>query len=235
MIKMSLVKSIRKRQRQGIFPVISELKVRSEKAGDLLKGRDPIALVKEMNACPVAGISVVTEPLHFGGSLDLLKRVANAVSLPVLHKDFIREGEQIKESKRLGASAILLIASILDQKRLEVLIEAAKRYGMEVLLEVHTRKEMDMVKDMEFDLIGINNRDIKVLETDDTGVELTESLVRYCSTNRPFVSESAIGSADDVKRVKEAGADAVLVGTAVMLSNDMKGFLNRLAGVGWSE
>ena len=235
MIKMSLVKSIRKRQRQGIFPVISELKVRSEKAGDLLKGRDPIALVKEMNACPVAGISVVTEPLHFGGSLDLLKRVANAVSFPVLHKDFIGEGEQIKESKRLGASAILLIASILDQKRLEVLIEAAKRYGMEVLLEVHTRKEMDMVKDMEFDLIGINNRDIKVLETDDTGVELTESLVRYCSTNRPFVSESAIGSADDVKRVKEAGADAVLVGTAVMLSNDMKGFLNRLAGVGWSE
>ncbi len=232
---MSLVKSIRKRQKQGVFPVISELKVRSEEAGELLKGRDPIALVKEMNTCPVAGISVVTESVHFGGSLDLLKRVVNAVSLPVLHKDFIREEEQIKESKRLGASAILLIASLLNKKSLEVLIEAAKRYGIEVLLEVHTREEMDMVKDMEFDLIGINNRDIKVLETDNTGVELTEALVRHCSTNRPFVSESAIRSADDVKRAKEAGADAVLVGTAVMLSSDITALLSRFAGVGWSE
>ncbi len=232
---MSLVKSIRKRQKQGVFPVISELKVRSEEAGELLKGRDPIALLKEMNTCPVAGISVVTESVHFGGSLALLKRVVNAVSLPVLHKDFIREGEQIKESKRLGASAILLIASLLNKKSLEVLIEAAKRYGIEVLLEVHTREEMDMVKDMEFDLIGINNRDIKVLETDDTGVELTEALVRHCSTNRPFVSESAIRSADDVKRAKEAGADAVLVGTAVMLSSDITALLSRFTGVGWSE
>ncbi len=235
MIEMSLVKSIRKRQKQGVFPVISELKVRSKEAGELLKGRDPIALVKEMNTCPVAGISVVAESVHFGGSLDLLNRVVNAVSLPVLHKDFVKDENQIKESKRLGASAILLIASLLNKKNLEVLIEAAKRYGIEVLLEVHTREEMDMVKDLEFDLIGVNNRDIKVLETDDTGVELTESLVRYCSTNRPFVSESAIRSADDVKRAKEAGADAVLVGTAVMLSSDITALLSSFTGVGWSE
>ena len=230
---MSLVKGIKERQRQGFFPVISELKVRSKKAGDLLKGRDPVALVKEMASCPIAGISVVTEPLHFGGSLDLLKKVVASVSIPVLHKDFIRHKDQIKESKRIGASAILLIASILEKGELEELIETAKACGLEVLLEVHNIEEVNRIKDMEFDLLGINNRDIKLLETDDTGIELTEKLIKYCPKKKPIVSESAIASAFDVKRIKESGADAVLVGTAVMQADDMRFFLNQLTDVGW--
>jgi len=230
---MSLVRSIKERQKQGLFPVISELKIRSKKSGDLLRGRDPIALAKEMGSCPVAGISVVTEPVHFGGSMDLLKRVIASVDVPVLHKDFIKDKEQIKESQRMGSSAILLISSILSEKELEELIEAAKRYSVEVLLEVHTKEEVDIVKDMEFDLLGINNRDIKLFETDDTGIELTEALIKYCPKKRPIVSESAISSIYDVIRVKKAGAEAALVGTAVMLSDNMKSFLNQLIGVGW--
>ena len=230
---MSLVKGIKGRQKQGYFPVISELKIRSEKAGDLLRGRDPVSLVKQMEACPIAGISVVTESVHFGGSMDLLKKVVASVSVPVLHKDFIRDEDQIKESHRMGASAILLISSILNKESLEELIEQAKKLGLEVLLEVHTKEEVDRVRDMEFDLLGINNRDIKLLETDDTGVERTEELIRYCPKERPIISESAIVSAHDVKRAKEAGADAVLVGTAVMLSDDTQNFLNQLISVGW--
>ncbi len=230
---MSLVRSIKERQKQGLFPVISELKIRSKKAGDLLRDRDPLGLVREMSSCPVAGISVVTESAHFGGSMDLLKKVVASVSVPVLHKDFIRDKEQIKESQRIGSSAILLIASILNKKELEELIDAARRYQIEVLLEVHTREEIDKVKDMGFDLLGINNRDIKVLETDDTGIELTEALIKHCPKRCPIISESAIGAAHDLKRVKKAGADAVLVGTAVMLADNIKDFLDQLIGVGW--
>jgi len=187
---MSLVKSIRETQKKGIFPVISEIKIRSKKSGDLLKGRDPISLVKEMSSCPISGISVVTEPKHFGGSMDLLKKIISSVSIPVLHKDFIKNEEQIKESARIGSSAILLISSILNNKELEILIETAKRYKIEILLEVHKKEEIDRIKGMDFDLLGINNRDIKILEIDDTGVELTETLIRYCPKTKPIISES---------------------------------------------
>lgn len=225
---MSLVENIRKIQKKGLFPVISELKIRSKKRGDLLKGRDPLCLVKEMEKCPVAGISVVTERKNFGGSIELLKKVVSAVSLPVLHKDFIEDTYQIKESSKAGSSAILLISSILSRERLEILVEEAKRCGLEVLMEVHTKDDIEKIKDMDFDLLGINNRDIKILETDDTGVEHTERLIKECPKKVPIISESGIRGKDDVIRVKKAGADAVLVGTAVMLSSDIERFLKSL-------
>ncbi len=230
---MSLVKNIQKRQRQKLFPVISELKIRSKKSGDLLRGRDPMRLVKEMERCPIAGISVVTEPVHFGGSMDLLKKIASSVSVPVLHKDFIKDQSQIKESKKAGASAVLVIASILSKKEIEELVSIAKSCGIEVLLEIHSESDLKKLQYIEPDLLGINNRDIKLLETDDSGVEVTEKLIKICPKNCPIVSESSIRCADDVKRVKMAGADAVLVGTAVMLAENIKDFLNSLIAVGW--
>ncbi len=230
---MSLVKSIKTRQKQKFFPVISELKIRSKKAGDLLRGRDPIRLVKEMEKCPVAGISVVTEPVHFGGSMELLKKVSSSVSVPILHKDFIRDRIQIKESKKAGADAVLIIASILNKKEIEELISAAKSYEIEVLLEIHSEDDLKKIEDIEFDLLGINNRDIKVLETDDAGVEVTERLIKLCPKDCPIVSESSISAFHDVEKVKKAGAHAVLVGTSVMLAEDIKKFLNSLILVGW--
>jgi len=110
--KLSLSASIRKRQQEGWFPVISEIKVRSDKEGDLLRGRDPVALAREMAQRPVAGISVVTERFHFGGQMGLLRAVAAAVDLPVLHKDFITTERQIEESATGGSSAVLLIAAV---------------------------------------------------------------------------------------------------------------------------
>jgi len=196
-------------------------------------GRDPIALVKEMASCNIAGISVVTEPEHFGGSMELLKGVVTSVSLPILHKDFIRTADQIEESAEAGASAVLLIAAMLNDYQLASLTNFARDAGLESLVEAHTLSEVKRVQGLNFDLAGINNRDITVLEVDDTDVGLTETLAGYKDKQRPLISESAITGPDDVIRAKNAGADAVLVGTSVMLARDMSSFLDSMISTGW--
>jgi len=230
---VSLSASIRSRQAEGIFPVISEIKVRSYKEGDLLRGRDPMALAREMAACPVSGISVVTEPTHFGGSMDLLTTVAAAVDLPVLHKDFITSKRQIDESAAAGAAAILLITAILDIRQLARLIDHARERGLETLVEAHDRTEMEKIRHLPFDLMGINNRDITIYETDDSDVGRTEDLARFRTGDRLLVSESALSSVADVKRAGASGADAVLVGTAVLKASSVQEFLRELTAAGW--
>lgn len=231
--KPGLAASIRQRRRQGHFPVISEVKVRSDKEGELLRGRDPVALAREMARQPVAGISVVTEPTHFGGSLDLLRAVAAAVPLPVLHKDFITTEEQIETSAACGAAAILLITAMLDPARLARLIEVARACGLESLVEAHTLAEIQQIAHLPFDLMGINNRDITLFETDDNDVGNTEKLAGHCRGGRILISESAIRGAEDVRRAGHCGADAVLVGTAVLQAADTGVFLKQLTSVGW--
>jgi len=231
--ELSLSESIRKRQREGQFPVISEIKVRSEKEGELLRGRDPVALALEMTKSPVAGISVVTEVTHFGGSMDLLRAVAAAVSVPVLHKDFVATEDQLRQSAASGASAVLLIASMLEPANLVRLIEAARGFGLETLVEAHTLEEVNAIAHLSFDLTGINNRDIKILEVDDDDVGRTETLAQHCPRGRLLISESAISGAEDVKRARRSGADAVLVGTAVLKAERVGKLLRELTGVGW--
>lgn len=231
--KLSLSESIRQRQHEGLFPVISEIKIRSEKEGELLRGRDPVRLAQEMARCPVAGISVVTEPNHFGGDMNLLAAVAAGVNLPVLHKDFITTDRQIIESAAAGASAVLLITSMLESEQMIMLIEAARHHGLETLVEAHTVEEIRKIEHLHFDLMGINNRDITILEVDDTDVCRTEELARFCTGHRPLISESSIGSADDVRRAGTCGADAVLIGTAVLKAPSPSDFLNELISVGW--
>ncbi|MFZ0789954.1 MAG: indole-3-glycerol-phosphate synthase [Chromatiaceae bacterium] len=233
--KLSLSESIRKRQREGQFPVVSEIKVRSEKEGELLRDRDPVALALEMTQNPVAGISVVTEETHFGGSMDLLRSVAAAVSVPVLHKDFVATEDQLRQSAASGASAVLLIASMLEPANLARLIEAARGLGLETLVEAHTLEEVNAIAHLPFDLAGINNRDIKILEVDDEDVGRTERLARHFPRGRILISESAISGAEDVKRARQSGADAVLVGTAVLKAEPVGKLLRELIGVGWPE
>ena len=232
-MKILLSESIRKRQKQGLFPVISEIKVRSKKDGDLLKGRDPRELAREMVTCPVAAISVVTEPVHFGGDMELLRDIGGAVDVPVLHKDFITTERQIAESAESGASAVLLITGMLSDKQIVRLISAAKTCGLETLVEVHDLQELRRVESLELDLIGINNRDIKILECDDTDVGHTEDLARFCRVKKPLISESSIACAGDVRRAGKSGAHGVLIGTAVMRTKNITGLLNEMISVGW--
>lgn len=213
--------------------MISEIKVRSDKEGDLLRGRDPVALAREMAGCSVAGISVVTEPDHFGGHMDLLPAIAAAVDIPVLHKDFIISKRQVEESAAAGAAAILLITAMLDIRQLARLIDHGRECGLETLVEAHDRKEVEKIRQLPFDLMGINNRDITIFETDDSDVGRTEALARFCTGSRPLISESSISSADDVKRAGMSGADAVLVGTAVLKAHSIQKFLSELTSAGW--
>ena len=227
-----LSESIRKRQREGHFPVISEIKVRSDKTGDLLCGRDPARLAGEMTRCPVAGISVVTEPEHFGGDMGILKAVAEAVHLPILHKDFITTKQQIEESALFGASAILLITAMLETDTMALLIETARYHGLETLVEVHTLAELERIRELPFDLLGINNRDITIFEVDDSDVGRTEELAGFCD-GRLLISESSISSSEDVRRAGISGADAVLVGTSVLQARSTEEFISSLTAVGW--
>lgn len=228
----SLVAAIRARQAAGAFPVIGEVKVRSPKEGDLLAGRDPVAYARLLAESGVAGVSVVTEPDHFGGSVDLLRAVASAVDLPVLAKDFVTSPGQLDALVDAGAAAVLLIAAHLSPEALAELVEHAHARGVETLAEAHTASEARIVAGVPTDLLGINNRDITVLEVDDSDVARTAELARLYPAGRVVVSESAIASAADVRRAAAAGADAVLVGTAALRSGDPAAFLRGLVAVG---
>jgi indole-3-glycerol phosphate synthase len=231
--RRSLVASILRRQSEGWFPVISEVKARSRKDGDLLRGRDPVALAREMTQSPVAGVSVVTEAEHFGGSMDVLRAVAAAVDVPVLHKDFVTTEAQLRDSAAAGASAVLLITAMLDPGRLARLIEAARALGLEPLVEAHDQREIQSLEHLDFQLAGINNRDITVLEVDDGDVSRTEALAGALSRGRLLVSESAIATVADVRRAGRSGADAVLVGTAVLKAARPGTVLEELTSAGW--
>jgi indole-3-glycerol phosphate synthase len=230
--KPSLSESIRRRQAEGLFPVISEIKVRSDKAGDLLRGRDPVTLVQEMTQCHVAGISVVTEQEHFGGHMGLLRAVVGLVNIPVLHKDFITTEHQVEESASCGASAILLITALLEMDSMIRLIETAVQHGLETLVEVHDLAEIERIRHLPFDLMGINNRDITIFEVDDHDVSRTEEFACFCK-GRLLISESSISTAEEVRRAGRSGADAVLVGTSVLRAECMSEFLSGLVSVGW--
>ncbi len=231
----SLAASIRKRQREGALPVLSEIKVHSPKDGDLLRGREPEALARSMAARGIAGLSVVTEPKDFGGSLDLVRRVRPLVDVPILRKDFISDERGLDETRAVGADAILLTVAVLGIDTLARLHAAAKARGLETLVETHNRDEIDQVLQagLRPDLLGINNRDILRLEKDDGDVSVTESLAKLAPPGSLVLSESSIRGAEDARRARDAGADAVLVGTAILLAQDLAQTIDALVGVGW--
>jgi indole-3-glycerol phosphate synthase len=217
------------------MPVLSEIKVRSPKDGDLLRGRSARELARTMASRPIAGLSVVTEPRDFGGSLELLRGLATAVDAPILRKDFVRDAEGVRETAEAGASMLLLTVSMIEDPLLSELHAAARESGLETLVETHDRDEIDRVLalGLEPDLLGINNRDILVLETDDGDVSQTESLASLAPPGWLVLSESAIRGPDDAARARDAGADAVLVGTSILQAQDPAAAIDELIGIGW--
>ena len=171
-------------------------------------------------------LSAVTEPKYFGGSLQLLNQVAKTLSVPILRKDFIVNVEQLRESVDCGASAVLLIAAMLEKRQLRELVEAALRLGLEPLVEVHTPAEISKTNELPLTMLGINNRDILQLEVDQGDISTTEKLVRLVGHEALIISESSVASALDIKRAGAAGAHAVLVGTA-LLKGDNPGQIYR--------
>ncbi|MCC6420018.1 MAG: indole-3-glycerol-phosphate synthase [Gemmataceae bacterium] len=231
----SLCASIRRRQREGAMPVLSEIKCRSPRDGDLLRGRDPLALAKVMAAEAIAGLSVVTEEAWFGGSLEILRAVGPVAGVPILRKDFIAKPAQMAETAKAGASAVLLIVQQLDADRLRLLQAEAHRCGLETVVEVHSEADWQTLVDSGIgpDVVGVNNRNIAVGETDEADVTVTEQLAPLARGKTLLLSESSLRDAADVRRAREAGADAVLVGTSILLAEDAGVLLRSMVAVGW--
>ena len=213
--------SIRMRQQAGYIPVIPDIKCRSPKEGDLLRGRDPVVTAKLLVDAGAPVLSVVTESDNFGGSLELLEQVIRETGVPVLRKDFINSREDLIVTRDIGASAILLISSMLTQEQLNFLYEAAIELGLEPLVETHSIAEILYASKLGAGLVGINNRNIVELELDDGTVEATASLAAYKPEGCLLISESAIATQTDANSAVLAGADAVLVGTSLWQAEDM--------------
>jgi indole-3-glycerol phosphate synthase len=172
-----------------------------------------------MEAGGAIGISVLTEPERFGGSLQALAQVKRSVRIPVLMKDIIVDKAQIETAAHIGADVVLLIHSAVTDK-VDELIDFAHYFGLEVLLETHTIGQFKAALATKADLIGINNRDLKTLKVD---LNVTARVLAKTRPNgRIVVSESGIETADHVRFLRRCGADAFLVGSSIMLAEDIK-------------
>lgn len=193
--------------------VISEIKRASPSKGHLAEISDPGELARTYQGAGACAISVLTEQRGFLGSLADLERVREVVSVPVLRKDFIATEYQILEARALGADLVLLIVAGLSKNELQRLKTFSEQLGLAVLIETHNLAEVEIAGELDGKLIGINARDLSTFETDR---ELFGSLVQALPKDSVKVAESAVRGVEDVKAFARAGADAVLVGEALV-------------------
>ena len=192
----------------GRVPVIAEVKPTSPTT-EGTREDDPVALAESMVGGGAAALSVLTEPEHFGGSVGTLDRVRDAVDVPVLRKDFVVDERQLDA---VESDVVLLIARFVGED-LPELLTAARDRGFQVLVEVHDRAELAAAVDAGASFLGVNNRDLARLEVD---LATFESVAPAAPDDVTLIAESGIGSPADVRRMRDAGADALLIGSAIM-------------------
>jgi indole-3-glycerol phosphate synthase len=194
--------------------IIAEFKRRSPSKGEIKTNADPASFAKAYESAGAAAVSVLTEEDHFHGSLDDLEAVRRAISLPILRKDFIFEEYQLYESAAAGADALLLIAAALDDETLGRLRRITEEeLGMDALVEVHTTAEMGRAIRAGAKLIGVNNRDLGTFEV---SLETSVNLAAMAPNGVVLISESGIGSAADIKRLRSLGYCGFLIGETLM-------------------
>ena len=187
-----------------------------------------LQIAEEYEAAGADCISVLTEPKWFLGREQYLEEIANTVSIPCLRKDFTVDEYMIYQAKRLGASAVLLICSILTEKQLKEYLSICDKLGLSALVEVHEEAEVQMAQKAGARIIGVNNRNLKNFSVD---TENSSRLRKQISRDILFVSESGVSSAEDIAKLCEIGADAVLIGEVLMRAPDKKAKLAELRGV----
>ena len=211
--------------------VIAEVKKASPSKGVIREDFDPVAIAKAYAAGGASCLSVLTDKRFFQGGFEVLVQVRQVVDLPLLCKEFILSPYQLYQARAAGADAVLLIAAILTDQDISYLLKVARSLGLQVLLEVHDAAELERALSFEgVQLIGINNRDLTSFETD---LATTETLTatygeQFRQSGALLVSESGLFSRDDLDRVQSAGADAVLVGEALMRQSDVQQALETL-------
>jgi indole-3-glycerol phosphate synthase len=206
-------------ERDGRVPVIAEVKPTSPTT-EGREDRDPVALAREMVDGGAAALSVLTEPEHFGGSVGTLSAVREAVDVPVLRKDFLLREAHLDHAE---ADAVLLIARFLDD--LEGMLAAARDRGFRALVEVHTEREFREAVAAGADLVGVNNRDLASLTVD---LSTFERVAPHAPDDVTLVAESGVSTPADAARMRRAGADGLLVGTAIMRGEDVTETTRRL-------
>lgn len=202
---------------KGKINLIAEIKKASPSKGTIRKDFDVKKIAKIYEKNNVAAISVLTEKQFFKGDIKNIQMARDVASKPLLRKDFIMDEYQIYESRYYGADAVLLIAMILPKNKLSKFIKIAEKYGMDCLVEIHTKKELKKALDAGAEIIGINNRNLKSLKVD---IETTFNLVKHIPKGKVIVSESGIKSDKDVK-LMTGKVNAVLIGTALMQARNI--------------
>jgi indole-3-glycerol phosphate synthase len=207
--------------------VIAELKPASPSRGVIRDPFDPVALATSLEAAGAAALSVLTEGEFFRGSLKNLRDARKNIQIPVLRKDFIFDPWQVWETRANDADSFLLIVAVLRDPQLAELIVLGRELGMEPLVEVHTGEELSRAIIAGAKIIGVNNRNLKTLDVEvETSLELIAEIPDDCIA----VSESGIRTPGELARLREAGFDAFLVGTRLMLSPDPAAALTELLG-----
>ncbi len=206
---------------------ICECKKASPSKGVIAPDFDHLMIAKDYEAGGAECISVLTEPHWFLGSNRYLKEISDTVKVPCLRKDFTVDEYMIYEAKVFGASAVLLICSILEPGQLKEYIEICDKLGISALVEIHDKEEASMALNAGARLIGVNNRDLNSFEVDAENSCRLRSVIPH---DVLFVAESGVSSVDDVNKLRQTGADAVLIGEALMRADDKKKMIATLRG-----
>lgn len=213
-------------RREGVN-IVAEIKRRSPSKGVIRENFDPVSIAKNYSANGAAAISCLTEEDFFDGSLDHLKAVRRVSPRPILRKDFTFEEYQIYEAAHFGADAILLIAAMLEGELFNDLLQLSYGLGLDALVEIHDREELDKVMRYDVRLLGINNRNLRTFETRlETSLELAADLPKTIT----LVSESGIRTREDIDRLRSAGFHAFLIGEELMRAEDEGQALKNLIG-----
>jgi indole-3-glycerol phosphate synthase len=215
--------------RGGKMAIIAEIKRASPSEGAIREGEfDPAAIARQYAGAGAAALSVLTDEKFFAGRLEYLSEAREACEIPLLRKDFIIDEYQLYEARAAGADAVLLIVAALNRAQLRDLLALTRSLGMAALVESHSEAELEVALESGAEVLGVNNRDLRTFEVD---LSTTERLAEMIPDSRVLVAESGVHTREDVQRLANAGADAALVGTALMRAEDPGKALRGLTGI----
>ena len=205
--------------------IIAEVKFKSPSEGLIYKTIDPLKIALEYQDAGADAISIISDSKFFNGDVKYIQEIRDFIKIPILQKDFIIDSSQIINGHNCGADAFLLLADVVDDDKINEFQKLAKNLNISILLEMHDKKNISRLKDLNANIIGVNCRNLKTMETD---LSLFGELVKDLPSNSIKVAESGIKTSDDIKYVYDLGYDAILIGTSLMKSGSPGTSLERL-------